>query len=70
VPNVISDISNPDLYADDTSLKITNSDVQMFWKDINTAIKWLNRQFYSNLSLHLGNTYFLQFLTKTQKQLI
>ena len=34
IPNVISDISNPVLYADDTSLIITNSDSQMFEKDI------------------------------------
>jgi hypothetical protein len=36
--NVISDISNPVLYADDTSLIITNSDIQIFERDINTAI--------------------------------
>ena len=38
IPNVISDISNPVLYGDDTSLIVTNSDSQMFEKDINTAI--------------------------------
>ena len=65
VPNVISDISNPVLYADDTSLIITNSDSQMFEKDINTAILQLNRWFRSNLLLlSLEKTYFLQFLTK------
>jgi hypothetical protein len=45
----ISDISNSVLYADDTSLIITNSDSQMFEKDINTAILKLNRWFHSNL---------------------
>jgi len=50
-PNVISDISNPVLYADDTSLIITNSDSQMFEEDINTAILQLNRWFNSNLLL-------------------
>jgi len=65
VRNVISDISNPVLYADDTSLIITNSDSQMFEKDINTAILQLNRWFKSNLLLlSLEKTYFLQFLTK------
>jgi len=49
VQNVISDISNPVLYADDTSMIITNSDSQMFQKDINTAILQLNRWFSSNL---------------------
>jgi len=33
VPNVIYDISNPVLYADDTSLIITNSESLMFEKD-------------------------------------
>jgi len=62
---MISDISNPVLYADDTSLIITNSDGQMFEKDINTAILQLNRWFKSNLLLlNLEKTYFLQFLTK------
>ena len=32
IPNVISDISNPILYADDTSLIITNSASQTFEK--------------------------------------
>jgi hypothetical protein len=65
LPNVISDISNPVLYADDTSLIITNSDSQMFKKDINAAILQLNRWFQSNLLLlNLEKTYFLQFLTK------
>jgi hypothetical protein len=32
IPHVISDISNPILYSDYTSLIITNSDKQMFEK--------------------------------------
>ena len=34
IPNVMSGVSNPVLYADDTSLIITNSDSQMLEKDI------------------------------------
>jgi hypothetical protein len=49
MPNVISDISKPVLYADDTSLIITNSDTQLFEKDINSTIQRLNTWFYSNL---------------------
>ena len=48
VPNLISNISKPVLYADDTSLIISNSDTQMFQKDINTAIAQLNKWFKSN----------------------
>jgi hypothetical protein len=33
IPHVISNLSNPTLYADDTSLIITNSDSQMFEKN-------------------------------------
>jgi hypothetical protein len=33
LPNAISEISNPVLYAEDTSLIITNTDSQMFEKD-------------------------------------
>jgi hypothetical protein len=49
LPNAISDISDPVLYADDTSLIFTNSDIQMFEKDINTVILRLNRWFRRNL---------------------
>jgi len=38
IPNVVSDTGIPVLFADDTSLIITNSDKQMFEKDINTVI--------------------------------
>jgi len=51
IPHVISDISNPILCADDTSLMITNSDKQMFEKNINTAFLQLNKWFNSNLLL-------------------
>ena len=56
---------NPVLCADGTSLVITNSDSQIFEKDLNTAILQLNRWFNSNLLLlNLEKTYFPQFLTK------
>jgi hypothetical protein len=65
LPNAISNISNPVLYADDTSLIITNSDSQMFEKDINTAIQQISKWFQSNLLLlNLEKTYFLQFETR------
>jgi hypothetical protein len=68
LPNTLSEISNPVLYADDTSFIITNSHSQMFEKNINTAILQLNRWFNSNLLLlNLEKTYFLQFLTKNNK---
>ena len=51
IPHVISNISNPILCADDSSLIITNSDSQMFEKSKNTAILQLNKWFNSNLLL-------------------
>jgi hypothetical protein len=60
LPNIISDISNPVLYAADSSLVITNSEVQRFENDINMTIQQLSRWFYSNLLLlNLEKTYFL-----------
>ena len=49
LPNVISDVFNPLLYADYSSLIITNSRSQMFERDINTAMLQLNRWLKSNL---------------------
>ena len=68
IPSVISDTSKPVLYADDTSLIITNSNSQMFEKNINTAILQLNKWFSSNrLSLNLEKTHYMQFLTKNSR---
>jgi hypothetical protein len=68
LPNVISDISNPVLYADDTSLIITNSNSRMFEKNINTAILQLNRWFSSNrLSLNLEKKLFYAIFNKKLK---
>jgi hypothetical protein len=68
MPNVISNISDRVLYADDTSLIMTYSDVEMFKKYINIAIQRLNRGFNSNLSLlNSEKTYFFQFLTRNKK---
>jgi hypothetical protein len=51
IAHVISDISNPTLYADDTRLIIANLDSQMFEKSINTAILQFKKWFNSNLLL-------------------
>jgi hypothetical protein len=55
LPNAISDLSNPTLYADDTSLLIANSVSQMFENDINTVLEKLSTCFHSNLLLLLLN---------------
>jgi hypothetical protein len=53
LPNAISGVCNPVLFADDTSLIITNSDTPKFEKDINIVLEKLNRWFSSNLLLLL-----------------
>jgi hypothetical protein len=68
LPNAISELSNPTLYADDTSLLITNFDSQMFENDINTVLAKLSTWFHSNLLLlNLEKAYFLQFVTKNTR---
>jgi hypothetical protein len=60
LPNAISDLSKPVLFADDTSLIITNPDTERFEKDINTVLEELNKWFNSNLLLlNLKKTLFL-----------
>ena len=64
LPNAISDLSTPILFAD-TSLIISNPDSLQFEKDINTVIQTLHKWFHNNLLfLNFENTQFLQFLTK------
>ena len=57
----------PVLYADDTSLMITNCDSQMFEGDLNATILKLNKFFNSNLLLfNLEESYFLNSWTKLE----
>jgi hypothetical protein len=49
---------------------ITNSDPQMFKKDINNIIVLINTWFKHNLSsLNLGKTHFLQFLGRNSQDI-
>jgi hypothetical protein len=70
LPKIIFDQYNQVLYADDTSLVITNYNSQIFGKEINAVVSRLNRWFHSNsLLLNLENAYFLQFVTKNTRTL-
>jgi hypothetical protein len=65
LPFSMSNISNPILYADDTSLVLKNLDSQIFKEDVNTSVRQINKWFQSNLLvLNLEKTNFLQFETK------
>ena len=70
LPKIIPDISNPILFADNTSMIITNSGFQVFKKYIPSIIIQLNRWFKKHLlSLNLDKTHFLQFLTKNNHEI-
>jgi hypothetical protein len=48
LPNTISNLSTPILFADDTSLIISNPDSVQFEQDIITVIQTLNKWFHNN----------------------
>jgi hypothetical protein len=53
LPKVISDISTPILYADDTSIVIFDKDLEKFKLKINTTFDRMNKWFQLNsLSLN------------------
>ena len=60
--------ANPVLFADDTSINITNPDLMEFTNSINEKSIKLNRWFKSNsFSLNIDKTHFLRFFTKTNQ---
>jgi len=62
LPNIIADPSKLILFADDTSIIITNPNASKFKEDINNIIDNINDWFKGNaLSLNFDKTYFLQF---------
>ena len=53
------------LFADDTSMIITNPNPSNFEKSVNKIIQDINEWFNTNLlSLNLDKTHFIQFVTK------
>jgi hypothetical protein len=70
LPNVISDMSKPVLYADDTSIIISDKDSLNFKRKIHTVFDVINNWFQTNLlSLNFDNTNFVQSLTKNCHEL-
>jgi len=49
LPNVISDMSTPILFADDTSLIVSSPDRLQLEKDSNAVMQSLSKWFHSNL---------------------
>jgi len=66
----VSDKSSPILFADDTSFIIANCNETEFKFNTNDIFHEINKWFHSNLlMLNYDNTYFMQFLTKTDHEI-
>jgi hypothetical protein len=63
--HITNDNSKIVLFADDTSIIITNPNPINFEKSVNKTIQDINEWFNTNLlSLNLDKTHFIQFVTK------
>jgi len=62
LPRIINDLAKSVLFADDTSIIITNTNVQEFKHNIHAVLKEINNWFLSNLlTLNYNKTHFVQF---------
>jgi len=63
----ISRLSNPILFADDTTIIMLNTNPEEFKNNINSVMTETTNWFQSNfLTLNCNKTHFMQFLTKKQ----
>jgi hypothetical protein len=70
LPNITSDLSKPVLFADDTSILISDKDPINFKIKINKLFDMINEWFTTNLLvINYEKTCFLQFQTKNSKML-
>ena len=70
LPGIITDISQPVLFADDTSMLISKPSPTEFINDINKVFGKINDWFKINLlSLYFDKTYYVQFLTKNNHEI-
>ena len=58
LPNAISDLSTPILFADDTSLIVSSPESLQLEEDINAVMQNLNKWFHSNLLFLNYKTHF------------
>jgi hypothetical protein len=67
LPNTVNDLTDTVLFADDTSIIISNPDLQAFKYNTNKVLQELNNWFCSNLLTFSYNKYhFLQLCVKQQ----
>ena len=64
-----SKLANPTLFADDTTIIISNTNPEEFKYNINSVMTEITNLFQSNLlTLNCNKTHFMQFLTKKQNE--
>ena len=64
----INKLVNPTLFADDTTIIISNTNPEEFKNNINSVMTEITNWFQSNvLTLNCNKTHFMQFLTKKTK---
>ena len=65
----ISKLANPILFADDTTIIISNTNIKEFKNNINSVMTEITNWFQSNLfTSNCNETHFMQFLTKKQNE--
>jgi len=66
LPGIINDISKPTVFADDTNIIFTCSNLTDFKDEINIIIEKITTWFQtSSLILHFNKTHYMQFMAKT-----
>jgi hypothetical protein len=69
LPRTMNKFANSVLFADDTSIIITNTDLQEFKQNIDVVLQETINWFLSNLlTLNYNKTHFLQFFIKKTKR--
>jgi hypothetical protein len=62
---IINDISKPTIFADDTNIIFTNSNLTDFKDEINIIIEKISKWFQTNLlMLNFNKTHYIQFMAK------
>ena len=70
MPQITNENSKIVLFADDTSMIITNPSPLKFEKSVNEIIQGINEWFNTNLSsLNLDKTHFIHFVTKNSSSI-
>ena len=70
LPQITNENSKIVLFADDTSMIITNPSPSNFERSVNKVIQDINDWFNTNLlSLNLDKTHFIQFVTKNSSSI-